>query len=156
MGFAVRSQAISVQCLPGLANTCYRINRQIIAASLLLYCLGNMWSLTSALAMSFNGCLHVYINIHTYIHIYIYIHRHVFRPSQDSSVWLGLTSREQLMSPECSKHQVLSFAKMLVVWWTNRKYSVFINVLQSARWINSERRYIYIYSSISIYYNLGN
>ena len=48
--------------------------------------------------------------------MYIYIHRHVFRPSQDSSVWLGLTSREQLMSPECSKHQVLSFAKMLVVW----------------------------------------
>ena len=26
---------------------------------------------------------------------------------QDSAVWLGLTSREQLMSPECSKHQVL-------------------------------------------------
>ena len=25
-------------------------------------------------------------------------HIHVFRPSQDSSVWLGLTSREQLMS----------------------------------------------------------
>ena len=44
----------------------------------------------------------------------MYIHIHVFRPSQDSSVWLGLTSREQLMSPECSKHQVLSFAEMLV------------------------------------------
>ena len=40
---------------------------------------------------------------------------HVFRSVQDSSVWLGLTSREQLMSPECSKHQVLSLAKMLVV-----------------------------------------
>ena len=39
----------------------------------------------------------------------------MFRPSQDSSVWLGLTSREQLMSPECSKHQVLSFAETLVV-----------------------------------------
>ena len=47
--------------------------------------------------------------------MYIYIHIHVFRPTQDSSVWLGLTSREQLMSPECSKHQVLSLAKMLVV-----------------------------------------
>ena len=23
------------------------------------------------------------------------------------------------MSPECSKHQVLSFAEMLVVWWTS-------------------------------------
>ena len=51
-----------------------------------------------------------------YIYIYIYIHRRVFRPSQDSSVWLELTSKEQLMSPECSKHQVLSFAKMFVVW----------------------------------------
>ena len=40
---------------------------------------------------------------------------HVIRPAQDSSVWLGLTSTEQLMSPECSKHQVLSLAKMLVV-----------------------------------------
>ena len=47
--------------------------------------------------------------------IQIYIHIHVFRPAQDSSVWLGLTSREQLMSPECSKYQVLSLAKMLVV-----------------------------------------
>ena len=29
----------------------------------------------------------------TYIYIYIiYIHRHMFRPSQDSSVWLGLTT----------------------------------------------------------------
>ena len=36
-----------------------------------------------------------------------YIHIHVFRPSQSSSVWLELTSREQLMSPQCSKHQVL-------------------------------------------------
>ena len=40
----------------------------------------------------------------------------MFHPSQDSSVWLGLTTREQLMSPECSKNQVLNFAKMLVVW----------------------------------------
>ena len=69
----------------------------------------------------------------------IHIHRHVFRSSQDSSVWLMLTSREQPMSPECSKYQVLSFAKMLVVWWTNKKYSVLISVLQSAQWINSER-----------------
>ena len=45
---------------------------------------------------------HIYINI--YIYIYIYIYRHVFPPSPDSSVWLGLTSRGQLMSPECSKH----------------------------------------------------
>ena len=40
----------------------------------------------------------------------------MFRPSQDSSVWLGLTSREELMSPECSKEQVLNFAKTLVAW----------------------------------------
>ena len=75
-----------------------------------------------------------------YIYIYIYIHIHVFRPSQDSSVRLGLTSTEQLMSPEFSKHQVLSFAKMLVEWWTNIKYSVLISFLQSAQWI-----YIYKY-----------
>ena len=56
---------------------------------------------------------------------------HVLRPSQESSVWLGLMSREQLMSSECSKHQVLSFTKMLVVWWKNKKYSVPISVLQS-------------------------
>ena len=30
--------------------------------------------------------------------------------------WLGLTSREQLMSPKCSKHQLMNFAKMLVAW----------------------------------------
>ena len=35
----------------------------------------------------------------------------MFLPSQDSSVWLELMSRAQLMSPECSKHQVLRFAK---------------------------------------------
>ena len=29
----------------------------------------------------------------------------MFRPPQDSSVWLGLTSIEQLMSPECSKSE---------------------------------------------------
>ena len=39
----------------------------------------------------------------------------MFRPSQASSVRLELTTREQLMSPECSKHQVLSFVKMLVL-----------------------------------------
>ena len=32
----------------------------------------------------------------------VYINRHVFRLAQDSSVCLGLPSREQLMSPECS------------------------------------------------------
>ena len=45
------------------------------------------------------------------------------------------------MSPECSKHQVLSFAKILVMWWTDKKYSVLISVLRSAQWINSERIY---------------
>ena len=54
---------------------------------------------------------------------------------------LGLTSREQLMSSECSAHQVLSFANMVVVCWTNKKYSVLISVLQSTQWINSERIY---------------
>ena len=61
-------------------------------------------------------CLYIYtyisyIYIYTYLYISCspdcslnkfraYIHRHVFRPSQDWSVWLGLTSREQLMSPK--------------------------------------------------------
>ena len=31
-----------------------------------------------------------------------HIRRHVFRPSQNSSVLLGSTSREQMMSPENS------------------------------------------------------
>ena len=57
----------------------------------------------------------------------------MFSPSQDSSLWLGLTNREQLISPECSKHQVLSFAKMLMFWCTNKRYSVLISVLQSAQ-----------------------
>ena len=35
---------------------------------------------------------------------------------------------------------MLSFPKMLVVWWTNRN-SVLISVLQSAQWINAERIY---------------
>ena len=47
------------------------------------------------------------------MYIYVtYIHRHVFRSSQGSSLWFGLTSRELLMPPKFSKHQVLSFAKM--------------------------------------------
>ena len=39
--------------------------------------------------------IYVYIYIYIYMYIYIYIHRHVFRLSQDSSVWLWLTRREQ-------------------------------------------------------------
>ena len=78
-------------------------------------------------------------------------------------MWLGLTSREQLMSPEYSKQQGVSFAKMLVVWWTKKKYSVLVSVLQSAGWINSQistdtcffvlyhALYIYIYIYIYIY-----
>ena len=103
--------------------------------------------------LSFYLFICLFINLSIYkqdIHMYICIHRHVFRPSQDSSVWLGLTSREQLMSPECSKHQLLSFAKMLVVWWTKKKYSVLISVLQSAQCII----YIYtIYLCIDLYLN---
>ena len=43
----------------------------------------------------------------------VYIHRHVFHPSHDSSVWLGLTNREQLMSPESSQQQGWAFPKCL-------------------------------------------
>ena len=45
------------------------------------------------------------------------------------------------MSPKCSKQQVLSFAKMLVVWRTNKNYFVLTGVLQNAQPINSERIY---------------
>ena len=68
-----------------------------------------------------------------------YLYRHVFRPSQNSSVWLRLTRREQLMSPDPSKHQMLSIAKMLVVLWMNEIHSVLISVLESGQWLNSER-----------------
>ena len=77
--------------------------------------------------------------MYIYINIYIYIHIHVFRPFQDSSVRLGSTNREKLMSPECSKHQVLSFAKQALSFERTKKYSVLMSVLQSAQWINSER-----------------
>ena len=86
-----------------------------------------------------------------YIYIYIYIHIHVFRPFQDLSVWLGLTSREQLMSPECSKHQVLSFARMLVVWWTNKKTFALIHQCSPECSMNKFRAYIYIYTYIYRY-----
>ena len=60
-----------------------------------------------------------------------YIHRHKFSPFQDSSVRVGLMNREQLMSPECSKHQVLSFDTMIGVWRSNKECYVLISVLQS-------------------------
>ena len=65
----------------------------------------------------------------------------MFCPSQDWKVRPRWTSREQLMSLDCPKYQVLSFAKMLVVSWTSKTYFVLISVLQSAQWINSERIY---------------
>ena len=99
------------------------------------------WNKDYGALFHYHTHIYIYIYIYIHIHIYIYIHRHVFRPSQDSSVWLRLTSREQLMSPDWSKHQVLSFAKMLVVWRTNKNYSVLISVLQSVQWIHSERIY---------------
>ena len=52
-----------------------------------------------------------------YIYVCIYIYIYIFRPAQDSAVWLGLTGREQLMSPECSKHLVLSLGKHLYDIW---------------------------------------
>ena len=57
----------------------------------------------------------------------------LFPPSQESLVWLELKIREKLMSPECSKHQLLSFFQMIVVWSTNKKFSVLISVLQTAQ-----------------------
>ena len=64
-------------------------------------------------------CIYIYTNTNAYIYIYIYIHGYVFRPSQHSSVWLRLTSREQLMSSECSKHQVeayIIYQEAYIIW----------------------------------------
>ena len=70
--------------------------------------------------------------MYIYIYIYIYICRHVFCPSQDSSVWLESTSREQLMSPECSNqgaelHQIAIYIYGLRVdregWWFEHSMS---------------------------------
>ena len=84
-------------------------------------------------------CLFQFTNYMSTSYIY-----QVFRPSHDSSAWLGFSTREQPISPECSKHQVLSFAKAHVVWWTNKEYVV-ISILQSAQRINSERIYLQTY-----------
>ena len=82
------------------------------------------------------------------------IHIHVFRPSQDSSVWLGLTSREKLMSPECSKHQVLSFAIYIYIHiyiyiyiCMSKIYMIYMSICIS---IASTHRRIYISISLSI------
>ena len=84
------------------------------------------------------------------------IHIHVFRPSQDSSVWLGLTSREKLMSPECSKHQVLSFAIYIYIYihiyiyiyiCMSKIYMIYMSICIS---IASTHRRIYISISLSI------
>ena len=58
-------------------------------------------------------CIYIYIYAYIYMYIYMYIyistiHRHMFCPSQELSVWLRLTSREQLMSPECSSSELSS------------------------------------------------
>ena len=84
------------------------------------------------------------------------IHIHVFRPSQDSSVWLGLTSREKLMSPECSKHQVLSFAIYIYIYihiyiyiyiCMSKIYMIYMSICIS---IASTHRRIYMSISLSI------
>ena len=52
---------------------------------------------------------------------------HVFRPSQDSSVWVRLTSREQLISPECSKHQVLIYIYVYVYIYIKNNIKILSN-----------------------------
>ena len=84
--------------------------------------------------------MHIYVYItNIYIYIYLYIDIHVFRLAQVSSVWLGLTSREQLVSPGCSKHRVLSLAKMLVV--SKQKIFCSHQCSPECSMINSERTY---------------
>ena len=50
----------------------------------------------------------------------------MFCHSQDSSMWLSLTSRVQLMPPECSKHQVLINNKYKICKY-NKYVCVYIN-----------------------------
>ena len=64
----------------------------------------------------------------------------MFLLSQDSSLWLGLTSIEQLMSPECSKHQFLSFAKMFYIYIYMYIYKIYICI-----YIYIHIIYVYIY-----------
>ena len=91
LGWTSREQLMSPECLKD----------QVLSFAETLVV--NQQKKISLLSSVFSRVLDEYIQS-------IHIHRHVFRSSQDSSVWLMLTSREQPMSPECSKYQVLSFA----------------------------------------------
>ena len=76
-------------------------------------------------ATEFFEAVVLFSKFYSWSYIYVYIHRRVVRPVKNSSVWLGLTSRDQLMSLECLKHEVLSLAKMLVV---NKQSNLFSSV----------------------------
>ena len=96
--------------------------------------------------------IHTHTNIliyiywkYIYIYIYIYICRRVFSPSQDSSVQLRWTSREQLMSQECSK-QGAELCQIACGKQTSIKF-VLISVIQKAQQIDSERAYPQIHVS---------
>ena len=74
--------------------------------------------------------------------IYIYIYPHTRVLSFPGLISVARVNEKRTTDvTRVLKYQVLSFTKMLVVWWTNKKYSVLISVLQSAQWINSERIY---------------
>ena len=55
-------------------------------------------------------------------------------------VFRGFSTVSSSAGPEQSPGRIYgaNFAKMLVVWWTNKKHSVLISVLQNTQWINSE------------------
>ena len=55
-------------------------------------------------------------------------------------VFRGFSTVSSSAGPEQSPGRIYgaNFAKMLVVWWTNKKHSVLISFLQSTQWINSE------------------
>ena len=90
--------------------------------------------------------------IYRYKHIYIYPHTRV--SSCPGLISVARVSEQRTtdvtMSPECSKHQLLSLAKMLVVN-DQKKYFVFISVFSRVCSMNKFRAHIYIYICIYIY-----
>ena len=74
--------------------------------------------------------LYIYISISIYIYIYIYIYYvyiyiYIY---YICTTYIHVFRREQLMSPECSKYQVLSFANIYINIYMFIKYISFFNL----------------------------
>ena len=95
--------------------------------------------------------------IHSYMNICIYPHTRVSSfPRLISVAWVN--EKRTTDVTRVLKAPVLSFAKWLVVWWKNKKYSVLISVLNECSSVfssecsmNKFRIYIYTYIHIAMY-----